>query len=97
MKQIITLNTFRAAFENAGRGNQFTYEGLEALLNYFEEIESDAGIELSLDVIGICCEFCEYANLQEITNEYPSIKTLENLEDNTQVIQFNSGIIIQNF
>jgi len=57
MKQTISLHDFRQAFSI--RPNNFSYEGLEILFNWFEEYESDNGIELELDPIGICCEYIE--------------------------------------
>ena len=57
MKQTINLSQFRDAFSS--RPNHFSYEALEILFNWFEEYESDNGIETELDPIGICCEYIE--------------------------------------
>jgi len=50
----------------------FTVEGLRALFEYFEGLEevllSEEQIEL--DVIAICCDYTEYANIQEAALEY---------------------------
>ena len=58
-----------------------------------------------LDVIAICCEFTEYDNFQDFQDVYQmgSIKTLEDLEEHTQVIpiyngdKLTEGFIIQDF
>lgn len=54
----ITVNyssQFVEAFHSAGRGEQFSYQGLCILFDYLEE--SDPNMEL--DVIAICCEYTE--------------------------------------
>ena len=42
-----------------GRGEQFTYEGLEQLFEHLEQLEADTGEELELDVIALCCDYSE--------------------------------------
>jgi len=59
MKTSINKYDFRDAFQKAGRGNNFSYEGLGVLFDYFEEYEESTGEEIELDVIAICCEFNE--------------------------------------
>lgn len=54
MKQTINLYQFRDAFQSI-RPDNFSYEGLEALYDYLEEIDS----ELELDVIALCCDFSQ--------------------------------------
>lgn len=54
MKQTITKSTFRDAF-HAIRPNNFSYEALGLLFDYFEECDPD----MELDVIAICCEYSE--------------------------------------
>ena len=58
MKTTVNLYDFRDAFQRV-RPNNFSYEGLEQLFNYFESYEDDTGQEIELDVIGICCEYAE--------------------------------------
>ena len=56
MKSTIeNASQFRDAFHRAGRGTQFSYEALGMLFDYFEECDP----EMELDVIAICCEYCE--------------------------------------
>ena len=60
MKQTIkNVYQFRDAFAEAGRKDQFSYEGLQVLWDYLEGYEQDTGEELECDVIGFCCDFCE--------------------------------------
>ena len=55
MIQTIGLGQFRDAFHNMGRGEQFSYEALEILFDYLEELDEN----MELDVIAICCDFSE--------------------------------------
>ena len=54
MKQTIGLSQFTDEF-NAIRPNAFSYEALELLYDFFEELDPD----YELDVIAICCDFEE--------------------------------------
>ena len=88
MKQYVTESTFIDAFkQNDDRKNQFSYEGLKALFEYFEEYEDSTGEELEFDTIAICCEYTEYDNLKELNNNYSKeYKDLEELREETEVI-----------
>ena len=59
MKTTISLCDFRNAFIQAGRSNQFSYDGLEIIFKYIEDVEDSCGQEFELDVIAICCEYSE--------------------------------------
>ena len=88
MKSTINLYDFRRGFEDYDRKDQFSYEGQEALFDYLEQFEDDTGEEVEFDVIALCCEYTEYDNLKELQEAYSDeYKTLEYLEDTTQVIR----------
>lgn len=108
MKQTIGLSQFTDEFM-AIRPNNFSYEGLEQLFDYFESYEQDTGEEIELDVIAICCEYQE-STIEEIANSYdieldPDDDTQVNfdkvfayLADNTSVIgHTDTAIIFQSF
>ena len=111
MKKNISLYDFRDAFQSSSNyRNNFTYDWLDALFEYFENLESDIGEEIDFDMVAICCEYSEYESIQEAYEVYEedfiSLSedeeerneiALEWLEDNTQVIKFDTGIIIQDF
>ena len=59
MKTTINRYQFERAFVDADRKENFSYEGLGLLFDYFEEIEEGTGQEIELDVIAICCEYAE--------------------------------------
>jgi len=69
MKTTLTLSSFDQAFLFMGRTENFSYNGLEALFNHFEEIEQATGEEMELDVIAICCEYAE-STAEEIASDY---------------------------
>ena len=68
MKQTVNTHTFREAFNRMGRGDQFTYAGLEVLFNYLEENEDERN-EIELDVVALCCDFAEDEPL-DIARDY---------------------------
>ena len=59
MKTTVNFNDFRDAFRAYNRLDNFSRQGLEVLFDYLEQWEADAGEELELDVIAICCDFSE--------------------------------------
>jgi len=69
MYQTVTLHMFQSKFESI-RPDNFTYQGLEALFNYLEELEDDEkGMEL--DVIALCCDYSEIS-ADEFVDDYNS-------------------------
>jgi hypothetical protein len=97
MKQTVTVHTFRDAFRDYGRLENFTYEGLGALYELLTDYEEGTGDEFELDVVSLCCEFTEYKDLDEVIESYPDIQTIEDLQDHTIVYEFEGGLIVGNF
>ena len=60
----LTQSMFTQQFHNMGRGDQFTHEALCAMYDYLES----TGKDVSLDVIALCCNFCEYT-IEEFEQE----------------------------
>ena len=51
--------------------NNFSYEGLKALYEYFEEFaECQDSKTFELDVIAICCDFTEYENFEDFQAQH---------------------------
>ena len=98
MKQNVSTYDFHEAFKNSNRDN-FSYEGLNALYDYFINYEEDTGEEIELDPIGFCCEYSEYENIKEFQADYgEEYKTIKDIENETQVIRVGeNGFIIQQF
>ena len=95
----IDLYDFRRAFSDYDRTNNFSHGGLDALFRWLDELSVDTGEPYELDVIALCCEFTEYSDLAEIQETYSStdIDSIDDLRDHTSVIEFDGGIIIQDF
>ena len=88
MIQTIYKSDFTSAFHKAGRGDNFTYEGLIALYDYLEDYEDSTGEQIELDVIAICCDFNEYEDLAEFQEDYgDDYQTMEDIEYQTVVIK----------
>lgn len=77
----------------------FTRVGSARLFEYLEQLECEMdGLEFEFDPIAIRCEWTEYKNLSEIAYEYGiELNDISDLQDYTQVVSFENGIIIQNF
>lgn len=99
MKETVTRCMFMDRFiQSSNYSKNFSYEGLMALYDYFSEYEEDTGEEIELDVIGICCDFSEYEGLEEVNKNYDNkFYCLEDLKNETLVIEFDDGLIVQNF
>ena len=100
MKQSITRADFVGWFWGSDTYKRnFSYEGLNSLFDYFEELEEDMGKEIEFDPVAICCEYSEYENLEEIKKTYNCIENYEDLENNTSIIKIENTdrLIIQDF
>ena len=93
MKDTVTEYTFTDEMIKHG----FSYEGTKALFEYLEQYEQDCDHELEFDPIAFRCEYDEYKNLEEIKENYQDIETLEDLQNNTSVIEIpnTDRLIIQ--
>ena len=59
MKTTVSRYDFERAFVDAGRKDQFSYQALGLLFDYFEQYEEDTGEEIELDVVAVCCDYSE--------------------------------------
>ena len=103
MKSTATKRTFIDAFRSAGRENQFSYQALESLFDYFEEYEAGTGEEIELDVIAICCEYQE-SSIEDIKSDYSldaeldEDEVIEWLSEHTQYIGVgDDGLVFASF
>lgn len=109
MKQTVDFSIFDNAFRDMGRTDNFSYHARRALFDYLEELENDTGTETELDVVALCCDFSEFSSGIEAAKEYGFEVDAEQeeeeqeesalgwLRDNTTVIEFNGGLVIQGF
>lgn len=83
---ISNASQFRDEFHRCGRGSQFSYEGLEILFNYLDELSDDIGEPIEMDVIAFCCEYAEQ-DAASIASDYNiEIDENENDEEITQQV-----------
>jgi len=105
MKTIVSEFQFIEAFRLCGRETQFTVPARRALFAHLEDYEKSTCFELELDPIGICCEFAEYPSALAASEAYgfkdgidsKEESALEWLQNRTQVVEFDGGIVIQQF
>jgi hypothetical protein len=101
---IDTAGQFRDQFTQCGRKDQFSYEALGLLFDYFEDVDPD----MELDVVAICCDYSE-ENAEDIARNYSiDIEDLDldeqidavrdYLNDNTQLIgETSAGFVYLSF
>tara|TARA_R100001082_G_scaffold82236_1_gene49083 strand:+ start:12781 stop:13113 length:333 start_codon:yes stop_codon:yes gene_type:complete len=85
MKQTVSEHDFIDGFRIYNRENNFSYEGRQALFEYFEQLEEDIGEEFEYDPIAICCGYTEYEDEDEIREAY-GLNDDEEISDYTHVI-----------
>jgi len=100
MKVTVTENDFANAFR-AIRPGHFSPDGLAALFAHLEELET-MGEEMELDVIALCCDFSEYPDALTVAEDIgweceDEEDAFARLNSETTVIDFDGGIIIENF
>ena len=89
---------FRNRFANSDTcKDNFTDDALIALFGYLEQQEEDLGEQFEFDMLALCWEWAEYENLEELQQNYQDIKTLEDLQEKTEVIEFKGGMLIRSF
>jgi hypothetical protein len=108
MKTTVYFSEFCDYFRDI-RPDNFSYQGLRILFDYFEEFEDSTGESIDFDVIAICCDFSE-ESFENIADLY-GIELDENDDEDEQkqqVIDFLqsegayvgdsiNGIIYRNF
>lgn len=57
--QTLSKSSFIDAFKQSSRKDQFSYEALEAIFDYFEEYSDSTGESVEFDIVGICCDWVE--------------------------------------
>jgi hypothetical protein len=105
MKTIVSEFQFVDSFRACGRESQFTAPARRALFAHFENIEEWTDTEIELDPIGICCDFAEYPSALKAANDYgfkgreldTEEAALDWLHEQTQVVPFDGGLVIQQF
>ncbi len=93
--QTVNKSAFHDAFRNYGRLENFSYEGRSALYDYLESYVEDTGEPMELDVIALCCDFSEYADIEEYNAEYGTeYEHWDDVAEQTTVIEHSNGAAI---
>ena len=108
MKQTLTTNQ-AADLLMADKDAGWSYAGARALVEHLESIEDDTGEEIEFDAVALRCDFSEYPNAREAAeecgwepdedadSEEAEKAALEWLNDRTEVITFDGGVIVLKF
>ena len=61
---------FIKAFAAFDRMANFERDGLQAIFDYLEELESETGDKYELDVIALCCDFQRFESVEDYNAQY---------------------------
>ena len=97
----VTEDNFRNTFLTSDYKNNFSYDGLTALYDYFEELEAGIDQTIEFDYISIACEYSELT-IDELRDNYSidiDIDVIEYLQENTIVIEIEDSdrVIIEDY
>ena len=98
----VTEDSFRDVFLSSDNYSEnFSYDGLTALYNYFEELEADLNESIEFDYISIAGEYSELT-INELRDNYSinkDIDVIKYLQENTIVIEIENSdsVIIQDY
>lgn len=93
----LTKSNFIQRFREV-RPDNFTYTGLEALYDYYDDLSEDTGTDIEFDPIAICCDWSEYKSFDEALKYYTDCETKEEFADNHYVIELeNGGLLVAGF
>ena len=59
------------------RGEQFGYNGWQAIGEYLENLSDDIGEPIEVDIIGICCEYSKADSTDEWWQDYGQYSTID--------------------
>ena len=97
----VTEDNFRNTFLASDYKNNFSYDGLTALYDYFSELEDELGESIEFDYISIAGEYSELT-IEELRANYSidkDIDVIKYLQENTIVIEIENSdsVIIQDY
>ena len=98
----VTKDNFRDVFLSSDNYNEnFSYDGLNALYDYFSKLENELNESIEFDYISIAGEYSELT-IEELRDSYSldkDIDVIEYLQKNTIVIEIEDSdrVIIQDY
>lgn len=103
MIKTISKNEFCQAFKDMNRESNFSWDAREAIFDHLESLENDMDKQTEMDVIAVCCEWSEYASLEEFQADYSTdYESIEDIERETIVLRLGEvdgkeAFVIQQF
>jgi hypothetical protein len=88
MKTTLTERDFVIGFKN----DQFSVRARIELFKWLSEYEAETEKELEYDPVALSCEWTEYGSKEEVFEAYG-----RDVKDETTVIDFSGGFLVQNF
>ena len=84
----IDIDEFVQAFDDYGRGYDFSVEAREALFYWLTNYAEETDTKIELDVIALCVEWTEYISDEDLMFDYSHlIDSPDELEDYTSHIR----------
>ena len=94
MYKIISLSDFRNAFNGTNQEDRFSYEGLEYIYNYLEDVLPTGGYDFGyeLDIQEVASWFSEYESLEVCYRDVNDFRGYD--IDEEDLIDFQNGSFI---
>ena len=98
----VTKDNFRDVFLSSDNYSEnFSYDGLNALYDYFSKLEDELNESIEFDYISIAGEYSELT-IEELRDSYSvdkDIDVIKYLQEHTQVIEIENSdsVIIQDY
>lgn len=87
----VTKYIFIDQFIAMDREDQFSPGALSALFQYYENLSEECEESIELDVIAICCEWTEYAAIQEAFEAYHQLDDIMDSEELEELEKEHDG------
>lgn len=93
--ETVNNSDFHTAFCRMDRQEQFSYAARNVLFEYLDELSEETETPMELDVIAICCEYCELDD-DELVEQYgddddSADDVIKRLRDETTVLDVPGG------
>ena len=95
----LSANDFITLFDEFDRSENFSRRARQVLFDYLDGLSDDIDEDISIDIIGLCCNWAEYS-ASELLSEYSHMieeedtsaeELAELLKDSTTVITVEHG------